>query len=59
MNNVNEPIDGSPLPLLAAADLQDHLMTATNDLDRDKHCLLNRATRCCKPFMALTPRCKR
>jgi hypothetical protein len=34
MNDINEPIDGSPLPLLAAADLQDHLMTATNDLDR-------------------------
>lgn len=34
MNSINEPIDGSPLPLLAAADLQDHLMTATNDLDR-------------------------
>ena len=24
----------SPLPLAAAADLQDHLMTASNDLDR-------------------------
>lgn len=34
MNSIDEPIDGSPLPLLAAADLQDHLMTATNDLDR-------------------------
>lgn len=36
MNEATERIDGSgnPLPLLAAADLQDHLMTATNDLDR-------------------------
>jgi hypothetical protein len=34
MNNCNQPFEGSPLPLLAAADLQDHLMTATNDLDR-------------------------
>ncbi len=34
MNEATEQIEGSPLPLLAAADLQDHLMTATNDLDR-------------------------
>jgi hypothetical protein len=34
MNDVNESSDGSPMSLLAAADLQDHLMTATNDLDR-------------------------
>ena len=34
MNDATEQINGSPLPLLAAADLQDHLMTATNDLDR-------------------------
>jgi hypothetical protein len=36
MNQATEQTDGShvPLPLLAAADLQDHLMTATNDLDR-------------------------
>ncbi|MBW8828458.1 MAG: hypothetical protein JF606_03305 [Burkholderiales bacterium] len=36
MNEATEQIDGGgiPLPLLAAADLQDHLMTATNDLDR-------------------------
>jgi len=34
MNEATEQTDGSPLPLLAAADLQDHLMTATNDLDR-------------------------
>ena len=34
MNEATEQINGSPLPLLAAADLQDHLMTATNDLDR-------------------------
>jgi hypothetical protein len=35
MNEATEPSEGcSPLPLLAAADLQDHLMTATNDLDR-------------------------
>ncbi|HUG25765.1 hypothetical protein [Piscinibacter sp.] len=34
MNEATEQTVGSPLPLLAAADLQDHLMTATNDLDR-------------------------
>ena len=35
MNLATEPIDGtSSLPLRAAADLQDHLMTATNDLER-------------------------
>lgn len=35
MNEATEQTDGSsPLPLLAAADLQDHLMTASNDLDR-------------------------
>jgi len=34
MNEATEQTEGSPLPLLAAADLQDHLMTATNDLDR-------------------------
>jgi hypothetical protein len=34
MNDASEQMTGSPLPLLAAADLQDHLMTATNDLDR-------------------------
>jgi hypothetical protein len=36
MNEATEQNEGSPsaLPLLAAADLQDHLMTATNDLDR-------------------------
>ena len=35
MNEATEQTDGRPaLPLLAAADLQDHLMTATNDLER-------------------------
>jgi len=35
MNEATEQTAGTPvLPLLAAADLQDHLMTATNDLDR-------------------------
>jgi len=34
MNNAQEQPEGSALTLLAAADLQDHLMTATNDLDR-------------------------
>ena len=35
MNEANEQTSGSsPLPLLAAADLQDHLMTASNDLER-------------------------
>jgi hypothetical protein len=35
MNEATEQTDGSsPLPLLAAADLQDHLMTASNDLQR-------------------------
>lgn len=28
------PAEGGNLPFLAAADLQDHLLTATNDLDR-------------------------
>ena len=36
MNEASEQPDegSSPLPLQAAADLQDHLMTASNDLDR-------------------------
>ncbi len=34
MNEATGQADGNPLPLLAAADLQDHLMMATNDLDR-------------------------
>lgn len=34
MNEATEESAGSPLPLLAAADLQDHLMMASNDLDR-------------------------
>ena len=35
MNDAGMQIEGpSPLPLLTAADLQDHLMTASNDLDR-------------------------
>jgi len=35
MNEATEQTTGSsPLPLLAAADLQDHLMTASNDLER-------------------------
>ncbi len=34
MNEVSAPYDRGRLPLMAAADLQDHLMTATNDLDR-------------------------
>lgn len=35
MNEATEQTEGSsPLPLLAAADLQDHLMTASNDLER-------------------------
>ena len=35
MNEATEQTQGEAhLPLLAAADLQDHLMTATNDLDR-------------------------
>jgi hypothetical protein len=34
MNEATEQTRGSPLPLLAAADLQDHLMTASNDLER-------------------------
>ena len=40
---LNEPTADSwrpaGLPLLAAAELQDHLMTATNDLDRLQHLL--------------------
>ena len=34
MNEASDQTDGCTLPLLAAADLQDHLMTATNDLER-------------------------
>jgi hypothetical protein len=34
MNHAQAQADASPLPLLAAAELQDHLMTASNDLDR-------------------------
>ncbi|AKJ31028.1 hypothetical protein [Caldimonas brevitalea] len=34
MNETPPSDDGSPIPLLMAADLQDHLMTATNDLER-------------------------
>jgi hypothetical protein len=34
MNDTPSQDDGSTIPLLVAADLQDHLMTATNDLDR-------------------------
>jgi hypothetical protein len=34
MNEPNEQRDASVLPLFAAAELQDHLMTATHDLDR-------------------------
>jgi hypothetical protein len=33
-NDAGAPSEGGSLPLLAAADLQDHLMTASNDLDR-------------------------
>ncbi len=33
-NDAPAPSDAGSLPLLAAADLQDHLMTASNDLDR-------------------------
>ncbi|PPE67885.1 hypothetical protein [Caldimonas caldifontis] len=34
MNESPSPETGQTLPLLMAADLQDHLMTATNDLER-------------------------
>ena len=35
MNQADEPTEGGcALPLMAAADLQDHLMTASNDLER-------------------------
>jgi len=33
-NDAQPPPPDGPLPLLAAADLQDHLMVATNDLER-------------------------
>ena len=39
MNQATEQTEGSALPLLAAAELQDHLMTASNDLER-LHALL-------------------
>lgn len=34
MNDTPSPDEGCAIPLLVAADLQDHLMTATNDLER-------------------------
>lgn len=34
MNQATEESPGSPLPMMAAATLQDHLMMASNDLDR-------------------------
>jgi len=34
MNETQEPPDQGMLPLLAAAEIQDHLMTVTNDLER-------------------------
>lgn len=34
MNDDASPNDGIHLPLMLAADLQDHLLTASNDLDR-------------------------
>lgn len=34
MNEPPSPDSGQSMPLLMAADLQDHLMTATNDLER-------------------------
>jgi hypothetical protein len=34
MNDDQAQAAASPLPLMAAAELQDHLMTASNDLDR-------------------------
>jgi hypothetical protein len=33
-NESSSPMEGGNLPFLAAADIQDHLMTATSDLDR-------------------------
>ncbi|MGY4830209.1 hypothetical protein ACVNIS_16685 [Sphaerotilaceae bacterium SBD11-9] len=33
-NEAQEAFGGGGMPLMAAADLQDHLMTASNDLDR-------------------------
>jgi hypothetical protein len=47
MNEATESSDGSPFSLLAAADLQDHLMTATNDLDRLQALL----SHCCDELM--------
>lgn len=34
MDNAPDPLEGSCMPLPTAADLQDNLMSATNDLDR-------------------------
>jgi hypothetical protein len=34
MNESSAPVDAGMLPLQTAAELQDHLMTATNDLER-------------------------
>jgi len=47
MNEATESSGGSPFSLLAAADLQDHLMTATNDLDRLQALLAH----CCDELM--------
>src|SRR5438552_15690480 len=56
MNNAQEQPAGSPLPLLAAADLQDHLMTATNDLDRLQTLLADACNALMESFYGATAR---
>ena len=50
MNEATEQIDGCALPLLAAADLQDHLMTATHDLERLQSLLADACDALAKSF---------
>ena len=54
MNEATEQTDGCPLPLLEAADLQDHLMTATNDLDRLQTLLADACDALAKSFYGAT-----
>ena len=50
MNEATEQTDGCALPLLAAADLQDHLMTATHDLERLQSLLADACDALAKSF---------
>jgi hypothetical protein len=50
MNEATEQTEGCALPLLAAVDLQDHLMTATNDLERLQNLLAEACETLSKSF---------